>query len=57
MAPILIFAYVHLAFTEEKNMQQIIGQQYIDYANRLPAFIPPLNKWVKFVRAQPAMKQ
>lgn len=53
MAPILVYAYARLAYSEEKKMQQQVGQQYDDYANDLPKFIPPFNKWIEFVKAQP----
>lgn len=49
MAPILIYTYVRLACSEEIKMQQQFGQQYVGYANTMPAFIPPLNRWVEFL--------
>jgi len=52
MAPILIFAYVHLAYYEEKNMRQQVGQEYLDYTNSLPAFFPPVSQWMEFLKAK-----
>jgi len=49
MAPILLFAYTHLARTEERNMQRQFGQDYADYAKALPLFFPPMNRWREFL--------
>lgn len=49
MAPILIYAYVRLARSEERAMEQQFGQRYIDYARHVPAFFPPLRQWKAFL--------
>ncbi len=45
MAPILVYAYVHLAHAEERHMLGRFGETYADYMYRIPAFFPPLNQW------------
>ena len=44
MFPILIFMYYRLTKIEERDIEKIFGQIYIDYASRVPAFIPRFNK-------------
>lgn len=51
MAPILVFAYGHLARAEERRMLNQFGQRYTDYAHTTPAFFPPVNQWKTFLRA------
>ena len=51
MAPILVYAYVRLARSEERIMFERFGQAYDDYAQRTPAFFPPVNQWRAFLRA------
>ncbi len=51
MAPILVYAYVRLARSEERIMYERFGRAYADYARRTPAFFPPLNRWRAFLRA------
>ncbi len=53
MAPMLIYAYVRLARTEERVMAQRFGQRYLDYAGRVPAFFPPLREWKAFFFSGP----
>ena len=45
MAPILLYAYVRLARSEERYMLKQFGEQYADYMRRVPAFFPPLHQW------------
>lgn len=40
MAPILVIMYARLAKTEEKKMVELFGEKYIEYRNKVPAFIP-----------------
>ncbi len=40
MAPILIFRYIHLAKKEELYMKNIFPNEYANYLNRKPRFIP-----------------
>ena len=42
MFPIMIYVYLRLAKTEEKDATEQFGQEYLDYAARTPAFIPSL---------------
>ncbi|MEK9139105.1 MAG: isoprenylcysteine carboxylmethyltransferase family protein [Bacteroidota bacterium] len=44
MWPILIFAYYRLAKREEKGMVAQFGQEFVEYKQRVPAFIPRLGK-------------
>ena len=45
MAPVLVYAYVRLAFSEERRMLDQFGDQYREYRQRVPAFIPPVQQW------------
>jgi protein-S-isoprenylcysteine O-methyltransferase Ste14 len=45
MAPILVYAYVHLARSEERHMLNQFGDQYANYKLRVPAFFPPWRQW------------
>lgn len=49
MAPILLYAYVHLARSEEHHMLQQFGEQYAEYMRRVPAFFPPWHQWKALV--------
>ncbi len=49
MAPILLYAYTHLARVEEKRAEKVFGDAYIKYADKTPAFFPPLNQWHAFL--------
>jgi protein-S-isoprenylcysteine O-methyltransferase Ste14 len=49
MAPILLYAYVHLARVEERRAITEFGQAYNDYARKTPAFFPPLKQWKAFL--------
>jgi protein-S-isoprenylcysteine O-methyltransferase Ste14 len=44
MFPILVFMYVRLARTEEREARSAFGKVYDDYAARVPAFIPRLSR-------------
>lgn len=43
MAPILIFRYVRLARTEEKEMLKKFGSEYKVYKNEVPGFFPSVK--------------
>jgi len=49
MAPVLLYAYVHLARIEEKRSEKEFGEVYIEYIHKTPAFFPPLNQWRAFL--------
>ncbi len=44
MFPVLVFMYVRLARTEERDARSTFGKTYADYAARVPAFIPHLSR-------------
>lgn len=41
--PILAFLYYRLAQEEEKNMEEEFGEEYREYRNRVPMFIPRIT--------------
>jgi protein-S-isoprenylcysteine O-methyltransferase Ste14 len=43
MFPVLVYMYVRLARNEEREAARAFGQEWIDYANRVPAFVPVLR--------------
>ena len=43
MFPVLVWMYVRLAKTEERQVQMEFGRIYADYARQVPAFIPHLE--------------
>jgi len=49
MAPILLYAYVHLAKVEERRAEAEFGDEYKEYAQKTPLFNPPLNQWKAFL--------
>jgi len=49
MAPLLLFAYVHLARVEERRAVAEFGVEYDEYEHKTPAFFPPLNQWKAFL--------
>lgn len=49
MAPILIYAYIHLSRSEESVVMKNFGQTYIQYAKSTLMFIPPLSQWKSFL--------
>mgnify|MGYP005751016129 FL=1 len=57
MAPVLVAAYVHLARREEVSMRARFGEQYDEYARRVPGFIPPISCWGRFLTASPARSE
>lgn len=40
MFPVLVWMYVHLARQEERDTMADFGEAYVEYAGRVPAFIP-----------------
>lgn len=52
MAPILLYAYVHLARVEERRAEAEFGEAYNEYVRKTPAFFPPLNKWKEFLTVE-----
>ncbi|MEA2079082.1 MAG: isoprenylcysteine carboxylmethyltransferase family protein, partial [Pseudomonadota bacterium] len=52
MAPVLVYAYVRLAFSEERHMLGRFGDLYRKYRRRVPAFIPPVEQWKAFLLAE-----
>lgn len=40
MFPVLVWMYVRLARTEEKQVLGEFGRAYTDYARSVPAFVP-----------------
>jgi len=44
MFPILVYMYVHLAHTEEREVLKEFGDEYAVYATATPAFIPHLRR-------------
>ena len=49
MAPVLLFAYVHLARIEERREEVEFGEAYENYVRNTPTFYPPLNQWKAFL--------
>lgn len=49
MAPILLYAYAHLARVEERRAIMEFGQVYQDYVRKTPAFFPPFKQWKEFL--------
>jgi protein-S-isoprenylcysteine O-methyltransferase Ste14 len=43
MFPFLVVMYVHLAHTEEREVRQMFGSAYDDYAARTPGWFPHLS--------------
>jgi len=44
MFPVLVWMYVHLAHTEERDTEAHFGAQWHEYAARTPRFIPRISK-------------
>lgn len=53
MAPLLAYAYLYLARSEERAMLARCGEAYHLYAKGMPMFFPPWRQWGTFLRAQP----
>jgi len=49
MAPVMVYAYVHLSRVEERRAKAEYGEAYDDYARDTPAFVPPFNQWKAFL--------
>jgi len=52
IAPILFYAYIHLAKSEEQNIGREVGEAYEKYSQTVPAFSPPLSQWKGFLTAK-----
>ncbi len=52
MAPILLYAYVHLALVEERRSEAEFGEDYYEYVRKTPAFFPPFDQWKAFLTAE-----
>ncbi|MCW8955978.1 MAG: isoprenylcysteine carboxylmethyltransferase family protein [Gammaproteobacteria bacterium] len=52
MAPVLVYAYVRLARSEEQYMIMQFGEVYQNYMSSLPAFFPPPKQWRDFFTAE-----
>jgi len=44
MFPILVFMYVRLARREEREVVAELGDEYLRYSRRTPAFFPRVNE-------------
>jgi len=44
MWPLLVWQYVRLAKAEEEEMVEEFGQEYLEYMERTPRFLPSLTK-------------
>ncbi len=49
MAPVLLYAYVHLSRVEERRAEAEFGDEYREYAKRTPLFYPPVSQWKAFL--------
>jgi len=49
MAPILVFAYVHLSRKEERGMHEHFNDNYKSYADQKPMFFPSFGQWWSFL--------
>lgn len=49
--PVIIFAYVRLARSEETKLIERFGDAYLAYRQRLPMFLPRRADWGRFARA------
>ena len=52
MTPILFYAYVRLAKSEEQMMLKRFGESYANYMSTHPSFFPPLDLWREFFNAE-----
>jgi len=53
MAPVLLYAYVHLAKVEEQRAMDEFGDDYRRYAENTPSFYPPIKQWGAFLSVKP----
>lgn len=44
MFPILVFVYTRLAYAEEREVAARCGEEWREYAERTPAFVPPRRR-------------
>ena len=51
--PVIIFAYVKLARSEERKVLEQFGDEYRAYQKRVPAFIPRWGQWLAFMKSPP----
>mgnify|MGYP003624220474 CR=1 FL=1 len=49
--PVIVFAYVMLARSEEKKVLEEFGEEYRAYQQRVPMFIPRKRQWKQFVKS------
>lgn len=47
--PVIIFAYIMLARSEERKVLAQFGDEYLAYQRRTPAFIPHWGQWKTFL--------
>ncbi len=52
MAPILIFRYIRLAKTEEKEMLKVFGKEYETYKANVPGFLPSLQALITKLKGE-----
>lgn len=49
--PVIVFAYVMLARSEERRVLMEFGDEYRSYQKRVPAFIPLRSQWRQFIKS------
>lgn len=49
--PVIVFAYVMLARSEEKSVLKEFGEEYRTYQQRVPMFIPPRSQLRQFIKS------
>lgn len=49
LAPVIVFAYVHLARREERRMVERFGEAYVAYRRRVPMFFPQWRHFRKLI--------
>lgn len=49
LAPLIVFAYVHLARREEKRMVERFGEAYVAYRQQVPMFFPRWRNFRKLI--------
>lgn len=57
MAPVLIYAYRHLARVEEQRALSDFGDAYRKYMKRTPMFFPALREWKSFITVKISEEQ
>ena len=48
--PVIVIAYVLLARKEEKKVIEEFGEEYLEYKQSVPAFLPIKGKWKQFIK-------